>query len=619
MDTIIGARWQRTQHKRRSNNRSPFVLILWVCLLCWLLWPPTISAQNIKREPPRSPPTGSGPKTWNGDLSPISPLDWGPLQAAHLLERTGFGGTPEEIQRLAKMAPEQAVHYVVDYQIVPNTLPKFVPSGIFKDEYVPWLGKDPLGDAIRQAVKHGEASGIKIKKKPGTPWLQPILTRAFYDAFANRLETERLGRWWANRMVATQRPLEEKMTLFWHGHFATSAIRVPDYRLLRKQNAFLRKNATGNFRNILQSIAKDPATLTYLENTTNVEGKPNPKFARVLIEQYSMGPKSCTKKDIQQAARAFTGWTHAGRKFVFKKKLHDDGEITFLGKTGKFTGEDVLDIILEHKATPKFISRKIYHFFVRRDLPQALEKKLANHFRKGKYQIKPFLKMLFLSKDFYGPKSYATQAKSPVHLVVSTYRKLGLRRLPSNPDFNHTTARMGQKLFFPLSPEGWKSGSDWLTPNALKQRRFFAKVILFPTAKIPDRPQMGKYPLWETTSTVEIVKRFNLVGAFDLRKEKIAEGFKKAVAAIKKDKKIKANIDLRSMLQNAKVETSAEAVNYFTRRFLRKPLGAAEQKQLVAFITKKHGARIDYDNAKLEQSLRSLLHLIMSKREYQFS
>ncbi|MGF1582237.1 MAG: DUF1800 family protein [Gemmataceae bacterium] len=619
--TAMDGRASRKQSWPRT--RGSFVSGILIALALWGTWPETCLGQNIKPKPPRNPPLGAGPATWNGDLSPISPLDWGPYQAKHLLERAGFGGTPEEIQRLAKMAPEQAVNFIVDYETSSNKLPKFVPSGIFQDDYFPLLAKDPLLKAITQAVKTGQALGIKVKKTPGSQWLQPILTRAIYDGVANRLETERLGRWWANRMVATKRPLEEKMTLFWHGHFATSAIQVPDYRLLLSQNRFLRQNATKSFRDILLGIAKDPATLTYLENTANVKSNPKAQFARVLIEHYSMGPKICTKKEINDAARAFTGWTHDGRKFLFEKKRHDDGEIAFLGKRGKLSGEDVIDLLLQHRATARFITRKMYRFFVRRDLPKSLETRLANHFRKGKYEIKPFLKMLFLSKDFYGPKSYATQTKSPVHLVVSTYRKLGFHRLPSVPEFNDTTAMMGQKLFFPLGTEGWKGGPAWITPKSLKPRQSFAKAILFPTAKTPDRPNFEEYPLWETGEGMAILlfaKMFNQKGgdAIEIGKA-IDAATRKVAAVIKKDDNFLPKINFRSMLQQTNVETSAEAVDYFTRRFLQKQLEMADQKQLTTFLTKRHAVRLNYDDPKLEQALRGLVDLILNKREYQSS
>ncbi len=198
-----------------------------------------------------------GPDSWVGDLSPISASDWNYERAAHLIERAGFGATPEEIARLAAMTPERAVSSLVDYDTIDaRALKPFDESGIWDP------GMDPFppsrAEAVRWARERGEGLGEKVLP-PGTQRrLQPVVDKFFYSLTANNIETQRLGLWWANRMLATPRPLEEKLTLFWHGHFATGQNKVRDYRMMLQQNRMLRANASGTLRDLLVGILKDP-------------------------------------------------------------------------------------------------------------------------------------------------------------------------------------------------------------------------------------------------------------------------------------------------------------------------------------------------------------------------
>ena len=229
----------------------------------------------------------SGPAQWADDLAPIAVSDWSYDFAAHLLERAGFGGTPEEIARLAAMTPDEAVSRLVDYKSVPNDhLEPFDPSGVWD----PGLRDFPPSRvaATRRAERDGEALGVKVKPE-GERRLQPVVDRFFYWLRATLLETRRLANWWADRMVATPRPLEEKMALFWHGHFATGEEKVRDYRKMEQQLALLHAQATGNFRDLLIAVARGPRHAGLSRCRPNVKGAPNENFAREVMELFTMG------------------------------------------------------------------------------------------------------------------------------------------------------------------------------------------------------------------------------------------------------------------------------------------------------------------------------------------
>src|SRR5262245_47783838 len=355
------------------------------------------------------------PANWSGDLSAIAPADWTYDRAAHLMDRAGFGATPEEIDKLARLTPQQAVDRLVGYEAVDNSAAQpFVESGVWD------RGMDPFppsrADAVRQARERGEALGVKALPEGSQRRLQPVVDKFFYGLRANSIETQRLGVWWANRMLTTNRPLEEKLTLFWHGHFATGDAKVRDYRMMLAQNLMLRANASGRLRDLLVGILKDPAMLVYLDNGENVKSHPNENFGRELLELFTMGVGNYTERDVREAARSFTGWTNDVLAFKCDRDQHDFGDKTFLGKTGPLNGEDVIDTILAQPVTAEFVSAKIYRYFVRDEVTPAVRADLGRTFRESGYQIKPLLKRIFLSKDFYSPPATATQIKSPVVL-----------------------------------------------------------------------------------------------------------------------------------------------------------------------------------------------------------
>ena len=361
---------------------------------------------------------------WANDLTPISAQDWNAERAAHLLERAGFGGTPEDIQRFAAMTPVAAMKELVDFQGVDNShLAPFDESGVFDPGVDPFPESRPATTTM--AKQQGEALGVKVKPK-GNRKMQPVVNKFFYWLRASRLETDRLGYWWANRMLTSNRPLEEKMALFWHGHFANNEEKVRDYRKMKRQLALFQAKGTGNFRELLIGAAQDPAMLAFLDAGVNIKGAPNENFAREIMELFTMGVGNYSEKDIREAARAFTGWNYEGVEFKQINEKHDDGVKNVLGKSGNFDGVQVIDIILDQPVTAEFVAGKIYRYLVRQELSDATKKQLAAVLRDNKYELAPLLKTIFLSKDFYSAPSLATRIKSPVELAVSTYKKLGL-------------------------------------------------------------------------------------------------------------------------------------------------------------------------------------------------
>jgi len=568
---------------------------------------------------------------WAGDLSPIAASDWNYERAAHLIERAGFGATPEEIARVAAMTPERAVNSLVDYETIDaSALKPFDESGIWDP------GMDPFppsrAEAVRRAREHGEGLGEKVLA-PGTQRrLQPVVDKFFYSLTANNIETQRLGLWWANRMIASPRPLEEKLTLFWHGHFATGQNKVRDYRMMLQQNRMLRANASGTLRDLLVGILKDPGMLVYLDNGENVKSHPNENFGRELLELFSMGVGNYSERDVREAARAFTGWTNDVLTYKFDTEQHDFGEKTFLGRTGPLNGEDIIDTILAQPVTGEYVAGKLYRYFVRDEISSDVKADLGRSFRASGYQIKPLMRRMLLAKDFYSTPSVATQIKSPVHLVVSTYKKMGLREIPTIPDFGRMTGGLGQTLFEPPNVAGWAGGRTWITPATLLQRGNLFRDVMFPDVKSfrpPDRAMSAT----DTRVGERLAQGMNITEATregDAESNKMVDrdedyntrygGYAGNLLAFKRTKLIPrqpAGINLTAMVTAAGADTADKVVDHFARRFLSVPLAEKDRALLVRFLRDKLGSSTVKPGDMLESSLRELLYLVLSTPEYQ--
>ena len=580
----------------------------------------------------------AGPAAWKDDLAPIGASDWNYDFAAHLLERAGFGGTPEEIEALAKMSPAQAIARMV--RVDPNRtagLQPFEHSGVHDPGLEPF---PPSRPAVTDLAKEkGEALGIKVKPT-GNRRLQPVVDKFFYWLRASALETNRVAYWWTNRMLTNPQPLQEKMALFWHGHFASNEAKVRDYRKLLAQLEIFEKQGTGNFRNLTVAVAQDPAMLTFLDAGVNVKGAANENFAREIMELFTLGVGNYTEKDIREAARAFTGWNFVDLKFVVNQNQHDDGEKTFLGKTGRFDGVQIIDIIMQQPATADYIAGKIYRYLVREDLSPALQKQLGAVLRDSHYEITPLLEKIFLSRDFYSKASVGTQIKSPVQLAVSTYKKLGLKSIPGVPDFNSATSALGQQLFAPPTVAGWAGGQSWITPGLLLERGNFARDIFYPDISFlpPDRYTGSG----EVRRVSERIRRGMDIGAATKDEGKMGDvaesnkmadrneefntrygnfrGSQLAIQRVKAIPRDTAQMQLQQMVLDAKLQNTTQVVDYLIRRFMRVPPGAEARQKLIIFLNKELGTTdITVAQTYLEDPLRLVLHLIMSQPEFQLS
>jgi hypothetical protein len=578
----------------------------------------------------------AGPDAWQNRLEPIGAADWNYDFAAHLLERAGFGGTPEEIQALAKLTPAQAVARLVRFEGAENVnLPPFDESGIHDPGLEPFPPSRPA--VTDMAKEKGEALGIRVKPG-GNRRLQPVVDKFFYWLRASALETNRVAYWWADRMLNNPRPLQEKMALFWHGHFASNEAKVRDYRKLLGQLKLFQTQGMGNFRDLTVAVAQDPAMLCFLDAGVNVKGASNENFAREIMELFTMGVGHYTEKDIREAARAFTGWNYADLQFVVNRDQHDDGEKTFLGHTGRLDGTDVIDIIMQQPATAEYIAGKIYRYFSRQDLSPALQTELGTVLRSHQYQISPLLETIFLSRDFYSPASVGTRIYSPVELTVNTYKKLGLRHIPGVPDFNSITGGLGQQLFSPPTVAGWAGGQSWITPGLLLERANFGRDVLFPSISFlpPDRYTGGG----EVRRVAERLRQGMDISSATKDDEKAGDmaesnksadrdedfntrygSFRGSQLAIEKVKPIPrdtAQADLSAMVLAHNPANTSQVVEILIGRFMRVPPDETTRRRLVAFLDGELGTSdISLARTYMEDSLRMVLHLLMSQPEYQ--
>jgi len=280
-----------------------------------------------------------------------------------------------------------------------------------------------------------------------------------------------LRRWWLERMTHGPRPFQEKMVLFWHGHFATSVEKVREACLMWRQNDLFRRLATGDWLELIVEVAKDPAMLVWLDQAQSRKQHPNENFAREVMELFALGEGHYTEKDITEGARALTGWSYErlAQKFVARPMWHDRGEKTIFGKTGNFDGEDFLRLVVEKPQAAKFITARLWNFFAGEMPSEHLNAALAKVFADAGNKFKPVLRAMFLSEEFYAPTIVRNQVKSPVQWLVGSVRVLE-RDLPPPMVCFGLTRNLGQDLFAPPNVKGWDGGLSWITTNNLLAR-----------------------------------------------------------------------------------------------------------------------------------------------------
>ncbi|GIW07605.1 MAG: hypothetical protein KatS3mg060_2410 [Dehalococcoidia bacterium] len=340
---------------------------------------------------------------------------------AHLLRRTAFGVSPAELARYVALGFEGAVDALLDFDSVPDM-------------------PDPAADI---------------------PNFDP-------ERIASMQQR------WVYRLVGSPKPLQERMTLFWHSHFATAFSKVNNPSWMWNQNELFRRHALGNFRTLVHEVAKDPAMMRWLDTVTSKKGRPNENFARELFELFTMGIGNYTEDDIKEAARAFTGWEIRNNAFFFNRAQHDTGQKTIFGQTGAFTGEQVVDLAVSHPATARFIATKLYMHFVDDHPSRQTIERLAGIFVQSNYELKPLVRAILLSPEFSSEAAYHAKIKSPVDFVIGSVKTLGI---PAYPQLAAVLASLGQALFNPPTVKGWPEGIEWISASSLLARQNFANQL----------------------------------------------------------------------------------------------------------------------------------------------
>ena len=355
--------------------------------------------------------------------------DW---KIPHLLRRAGFGASPSELAYFENLGVSGAVDRLLNYESIDD-------------------------------------SGLASQ-----PDITMALTRKPPPA-----EIVNLVWWWVNRMINTPRPLEEKMTLFWHNHFATAIYKVRSPYLMFRQNQLLRSKGMGKFRDLLMGITEDPAMLIWLDGARSRKSSPNENYGREVMEVFTIGVGNYTEDDVKAAARAFTGYSinKSGDSF-FNPKQHDDGAKTFLGETGDFGPEDIVDILASHPATAKSLARKLFAYFAYDNPSDDTVNRLADVYMQSDGNIKAVVEAILTSAEFWSTQAYLSLVKSPVDYLTASLRSLGATVNPKAAVA--TLNNMGQLPFDPPSVFGWPDGAAWINTSTMLDRYNFPLLVRNP-------------------------------------------------------------------------------------------------------------------------------------------
>ncbi len=476
-----------------------------------------------------------------GGLKPLSPDAWDYAKARHLLVRAGFGGTPSEVEKLRTMGLYKAVDYLVDFHRRPSPRASL--------DVVPPTPADPLETKLRNTFIRNQASAARRSVDGG--------------------QFGKLRQWWLKRMVESPRPLQEKLTLFWHGHFATQQSVVQNSYTLYHQNQLFREHGAGNFGGLLYGIVHDPVMIRYLDNNKNVKGQPNENLAREIMELFAMGvDQGYTEADIREAARALTGYTYDNNTGQFRllHDKHDTGDKTVFGKKGPWTGDDLVNLILDQPSTARFISTRLFEFFAHKEPGAETIDHLATVLRASNYELRPMLKNLFLSEEFYNEAAMGTQIKSPVQLVVGMLRDTGVKEVANYGQISSVIQNMGQQLFEPPDVKGWRRGRSWISAN-----RVFIRY----------------------NSAANLMQTVSQPGG-------------------------RVGVDLVGLLASDECKTAADVVDCLAKTCFAKPLSDEQRKKLADFLGQLP-PQSEWANQRdqINGRLRALLVLMLSTPEYQ--
>ena len=415
-------------------------------------------------------------------------------------------------------------------------------------------------DELRLAVNGGlEATIAKLFEvpPPSDPFEQTSRTLAERTVAAG--DVRRLAGWWLFRMLHTPAPLIERLTLMWHGHFATSAAKVDKAKLMLDQNELLRRHATGSFPAMAKGIARDPAMLLYLDAATNRRIRPNENFARELMELFCLGVGNYTEHDIKELARAFTGWEVRADRFWFNETQHDAGPKAFLGRSGNFGGDEAVDVVVAQPAAARFLARKLIRTFVF-DEPEPgdeLVEPVANELRESEFQIGPAVKRILSSNLFFSDHSIGRKVRSPADAGVGLVRSLGMTT--NLLKLGDALEELGQALFRPPNVKGWDGGRAWINSSTLLGRANFVLQLL--TAD---------------------------------------------------ETKVKSGGDLGAVAKKAGVETPARAVEWLSELLLARPLPDVARAEVARLMERRSGFS---DHA----SMVDVIHALAATPEFQLA
>ena len=361
-------------------------------------------------------------------FTPDAQRPWNQAAAAHLYRRAGFGATWQQLERASKQSPADVVETLLN-------------PGAEAEQF-----ERQTASLDRAVLAGGNAEG--------------------------------LSGWWLYRMLHSPDPLLEKLTLFWHGHFATSAAKVNDVRMMNGQHQLFREYARGKFGPLVHAISRDPAMLLYLDSATNRKAHPNENYAREVMELFCLGTGNYTEKDIQELARAFTGWEVHRKKFLINEYEHDSGRKTILGRSGNFDGKEGVEIVLSQPAASRFIAGKLFRFFVCDEpaAPERLIEPLAKGLRESDFKISETVRTILGSQFFYSDAAIGRKIRSPVELGIGL-----LRALDGKGNMNELAERLGelgQRPFYPPNVKGWDGGRTWINSATLIGRANLAREII---------------------------------------------------------------------------------------------------------------------------------------------
>lgn len=387
-------------------------------------------------------------------LSALKSSDWNPSLAAHLLNRAGFGGAPAAWQELADIGLDAAVDRLVNYADVPDTLDR-----------LEWMRPDPnRRQQLFEQRRAFEEDRRRLRQE---------------DARLQRERLIELRHWWLRRMRHSPRPLQEKLTFFWHGHFATSFVKVRDAYLMWRQNQLFREHATGSWSDMLNEVTRDPAMLLWLDQAASKVAKPNENYARELMELFTLGEGNFTEEDVGQAALALTGlqYDRVRQESFVDRRQHDNRKKTLFGHVGRFDGWDLIKRIVEHPQAAVFITTKLWRFLTGNSPDESLAQALAAEFRRVDHEFAPWLHSVLRSEAFYADNHRRNQIKSPVQWLVMACHHLE-RDLPAATVCDRMLRTLGQELFAPPNVKGWEDGPAWIQTNTWVARQDLAGQLI---------------------------------------------------------------------------------------------------------------------------------------------